>query len=164
MLWIFLLWSVTTPIKNFLITVKNCLSSLIPIHSPSLSVHTSTSMMLNCRLPWQSGCMTINCPPCCSTIKQCTLTCWAHDGPIQNNDTMYHASSSCPDLDPLSSMDSLQTHDSPVTPESPWPYSPSPDDTTERHDTLVTQVGTEGDDLLTYDSLVTILSWLSLEP
>src|SRR6267142_808568 len=81
----------------------------------------------------------------------------------------------CPDLDPSSSTDSLQTHDSLVTPESP-PHLPSPigsleegstNDSAEMaqvtQDTQVrsTQVGT---DSLAYDSLVTALSRLSLEP
>ena len=82
----------------------------------------------------------------------------------------------CPDLDPSSSMDSLQTHDSLVTPESPH-YSPSPTESLEEGTTQdstqvgVTQVGTNDfvtqirtNDSLTYDSLITALSWLSLEP
>src|SRR6266850_1929506 len=69
-----------------------------------------------------SGCMTINCPPHSLTIlehssrahgpRDC-LTIRMDDRSLQN----------CPDLDPLSSMDSTQTIDSLVTPESP--YAPS---------------------------------------
>src|SRR6266850_8060236 len=98
--------------------------------------------------------------------------------------TTYCASlQNCPDLDPSSSTDSLQTHDSLVTPESPH-YLPSPieslkEGTTQgqgvtqvrandsaiqdvTYITEVTQVRT--DDSLAYDSLITALSWLSLEP
>src|SRR6266850_242431 len=77
-----------------------------------------------------------------------------------------------PELIRSSSTDSFQTHDSLVTPESPRTYLPSPcesleggasttqvNDSTE--DVQDTQVGT---DLLAYDSLVTALSQLSLEP
>src|SRR6266850_4952163 len=81
----------------------------------------------------------------------------------------------CPDLDPSSSTDSLQTHDSLVTPESP-PHLPSPIGSLEEGSTndsaemaQVTediQVGTTqvGTDLLAYDSLVTTLLRLSLKP
>src|SRR6267142_6181598 len=81
----------------------------------------------------------------------------------------------CPDLDPSSSTDSLQTHDSLVTPESP-PHLPSPigsleagstnNSTDMAQVTQSTQVGTTqvGTDLLTYDSLITALLRLSLEP
>ena len=91
------------------------------------------------------------------------------------DDIMNSASiQNCPDLDPSSSMDSIQTQDSLVTPESSQ-YSPSPYDsleegtesTTQEPDTSLatleghTQVGT---DSLAYDSLITTLLWLSLEP
>jgi len=77
-----------------------------------------------------------------------------------------------PKLVRSSSMDSFQTHDSLITPESPRTYLPSPRDslvegasTTQVNDSTEdvqdTQVGT---DLLAYDSLVTALSQLSLEP
>jgi len=83
----------------------------------------------------------------------------------------------CPDLDPPSSTDSLQTHDSLATPESP-PHLPSPigsleegstnDSAEMAQDTQIgtTQVGTTqvGTDSLAYDSLVTALLQLSLEP
>jgi len=92
----------------------------------------------------------------------------------------------CPDLDPSSSTDSLQTHDSLVTPESP--YLPSPIESLEEgttegvtqvqaldpvtpdatHVTGLTQVTevtqVRTDDSLAYDSLVTTLLRLSLEP
>src|SRR6266850_7297991 len=117
--------------------------------------------------------MTINCPPYCLTT-QYHSSC-AH-GPrdcltVQMDSTMHSASlQNCPALDPLSSTDSTQTHDSLATPESPQ-YSPSPCDSLKEGITQVTtdvthvaehtQVRT---DLLAYDSLVTALSWLSLEP
>src|SRR6267142_675788 len=86
----------------------------------------------------------------------------------------------CPDLDPSSSTDSTQTHDSLIIPESP--HLPSPIESLEEgttegvtqvqahdpvtqdatHITEVTQVRTN--DLLTYDLLITTLSRLSLEP
>jgi len=84
----------------------------------------------------------------------------------------YASIQNCPDLDLSSSMDSLQTHDSLVTPESPR-YSPSPHDSLEegtKHTAHVTQVSNRqditqvGTDSLAYDSLITTLSWLSLEP
>jgi len=77
--------------------------------------------------------------------------------------TTYCASlQNCPDLDPSSSTDSTQTHDSLVTPESPH-YLPSPCESLEEG---ITQAGTTQDrtDLLAYDSLVTTLSRLSLAP
>ena len=68
----------------------------------------------------------------------------------------------CPDLDPSSSMDSLQTHDSLVTPES-LHHSPSSVESLEEGITQeVTQVRTN--DSLAYDLLITALSWLSLKP
>jgi len=67
---------------------------------------------------------------------------------------------------------SLQTHDSLVTPESPRsPYAPSPSDSLDEGTMQegLTQVGTndpltQAHDLLAYNSLVTTLLWLSLEP
>src|SRR6267142_382319 len=176
---------VTTPIKNFLSRAKTSLSSFLSSHSLN-----STCMSLNCLevLPRHtslnchdtSGCMTINCPLRC-TAQSCIQS---HDGPCDcptiRTDSTASASiqKPCPDLDPSSSMDSLQTHDSLVTPESP-PYLPSPIGSLEEgsmnnsakmaQDTQVrsTQVGTDiqvGTDLLAYDSLITALSQLSLEP
>src|SRR6266850_7686921 len=162
---------VTTPIKNFLSRAKTSLSSFLSSHSPcSTTVH-----VIKLQPPVSSsGCMTINCPLCC-TAQSCVQS---HDGPcdcptIQMDST---ASASiqnpCPDLDPLSSTDSLQTHDSLATPESPS-YLPSPigsleegstnDSADMTQDTQVrsTQVRTNS---LAYDSLVTALSWLSLKP
>src|SRR6267142_606701 len=69
-----------------------------------------TGMLLNCNR--QSGCMTINCPPYCLMTQQHSSCGGPRDSLIQNNDTTYYASSSCPDLDPSSFTDSLQTHDS----------------------------------------------------
>jgi len=86
----------------------------------------------------------------------------------------------CPDLDPSSSTDSTQTHDSLIIPESP--HLPSPVESLEEgttegvtqvqandsvtpdttHVAEVTQVRTN--DSLAYDSLITALSRLSLEP
>jgi len=109
--------------------------------------------------------MTINCPPCC-TAQSCVLS---HDGPcdsptVQMDSTTNSAShqTTCPDLDPSSSTDSTQTHDSLVTPESPH-YSPSPCESLEEG---ITQVRTTQDrtDSLAYDSLITTLSRLSLKP
>jgi len=83
------------------------------------------------------------------------------DGTNMNHDVTLDIILSCPDLDPSSSMDSLQTHDSFTTPESPRPYSLSPDDSLEQTNT---QEELAGNDLFTYDSLDTTLSWLSLDP
>src|SRR6266850_4771698 len=145
---------VTTPIKNFLSRVKTCLSSLAPACSPlAMSYH-----------------MTLNCM---GTSKHPSHAHGPHDClTIRMDDTMNCASlQTCPDLDPLSSIDSTQTHDSLATPESPH-HLPSPaesleEGTTEgvtqvRTNDLATQVRTN--DSLAYDSLVTALSWLSLEP
>jgi len=86
----------------------------------------------------------------------------------------------CPDLDLSSSTDSLQTHDSLVTPESPQSlYALSPHDSLDEgqapdtHNEPVTQDSTQVGanepltqvvDSLAYDSLVTTLLRLSLEP
>src|SRR6267142_3774132 len=123
---------VTTPIKNFLSRAKTSLSSFLSSHSLN-----STCMSLNCLevLPRHtslnchdsSSCMTINCPPRC-TAQSCIQS---HDGPCDcptvRTDSTASASiqNPCPDLDPSSSTDSLQTYDSLATPESP-PYLPSP--------------------------------------
>jgi len=150
-------------------------------------VSTSGCMMLNCP---PSGCMTLNCPQSMHDAKLQTDDT-THDAfsSITNSaspdDTMYGAFGSTkgtstrttPELDRSSSTDSFQTHDSLVTPESPRTYLPSPCESLEEgtmepiqandQDTspnalgTVTQVGT---DLLAYDSLVTTLSQLSLEP
>ena len=138
-----------------------------------------------------SGCMTLNCPSLHSALPVNPSRAYGpRDSLNERMDSTTHSASlqnPCPDLDPLSSMDSLQTHDSLVTPESP-PYLPSPIGSLEEgstndsadmapdtqvqaldpatpdatHVTEVTQVRT--DDLLAYDSLVTALSRLSLEP
>src|SRR6266850_1719251 len=178
-----MLRTVTTPIKNFLSRAKTSLSSFLSSHSPnSVCMSLNCLVMLPCRTSLNchepSGCMTINCPLHC-TAQSCVQS---HDGPcdcptVRMDSMTNHASlqNPCPDLDPSSSTDSLQTHDSLVTPESP-PHLPSPIGSLEEgstndsasmaqgtQDTQVrsTQVGT---DSLTYDSLVTALSWLSPEP
>src|SRR6266850_8413916 len=98
-----------------------------------------------------SGCMTINCPPHSLTILEHSSR--AH-GPCDclttQMDSMTYSASlqTCPNLDPLSSTDSTQTHDSLATPESPQ-YSPSPHDSLEegitqvRANDQVTQVTTD---------------------
>src|SRR6266850_2005136 len=107
------------PIKNFLSHVKNQLLSFLSSHSPcSMTVH-----VVKLQPPVSpSSCMTLNCPLHC-TAQSCVLS---YDGPcdsptVQTNSTTNCASlqNSCPDLDPSSSTDSIQTHDSLVTPESP---------------------------------------------
>src|SRR6267142_5107990 len=131
-----MLQSITTPIKNFLITVKNHLSSLISIHSHSsndwhvVKLHQTSYIQQEAKLhEHPSSCMTINCPLYCLTTQYHSSHGGPHDSLIQNDDTTYCASFSCPDLDPSSFMDSLQTHDSLITPESPQsPYAPSPSD------------------------------------
>jgi len=157
---------VTTPIKNFLSRAKTSLSSFLSSHSPcSTTVH-----VIKLQPPVSSsGCMTINCPLCC-TAQSCVQS---HDGPCDcptvRTDSTASASiqNPCPDLDPSSSTDSLQTHDSLVTPESP-PHLPSPIGSLEEGSTndsaemaQDTQVRM---DSLAYDSLITALSQLSLEP
>src|SRR6267142_1237933 len=164
---------VTTPIKNFLSRAKTSLSSFLSSHSACMSLNclacSQCRTSLNCqdttvhivklRPPVSpSGCMTINCPPHC-TAQSCVQS---HDGPCDcptvRTDGMASASiqNPCPDLDPSSSMDSLQTHDSLVTPESP--HLPSPVESLEEGTTQeVTQVRTN-------DSLITALLRLSLEP
>src|SRR6267142_5426103 len=153
----------------------------------SINCQDTSGTRINCQDP--SGCTTLNCPPHC-TAQGCVLS---HDGPCdsptEQTDSMTYSASlqnPCPDLDPSSSMDSLQTHDSLVTPESP--YLPSPIESLEEgttegvtqvqaldpvtpdatHVTGLTQVTevtqVRTDDSLAYDSLVTALSWLSLEP
>src|SRR6267142_4298231 len=183
---------VTMPIKNFLSRAKTNLSSF-PWNSACMSLNCLA--MLPCRTSLNchdtSGCMMINCPPLHSAISVNSSRAY---GPrdcltTRTDSTMSCASiqNPCPDLDPSSSTDSLQTHDSLTTPESP-PYLPSPigsleegsmndsakmapDTQVQAHDPAtpdtthvaeVTQVRT--DDSLTYDSLVTALSRLSLEP
>src|SRR6266850_4738042 len=178
-----MLRTVTTPIKNFLSRAKTSLSLFLSSHFPnSVCMSINCLEMLPCRTSLNchdmSGCMTINCPPCC-TAQSCIQS---HDGPcdcptIQMDSMMNRASiqNPCPDLDLLSSMDSLQTHDSLVTPESP-PHLPSPigsleegstnDSAKTAQVTRSTQVGITqvGMDSLAYDSLVTALLRLSLEP
>ena len=182
-----MLQTVTTPIKNFLSRAKTSLSSFLSSHSPN-----SACMSLNClaMLPCHtslncqdtSGCMTINCPPHHSVLPEHSSRAYRPRDCLTIRTDSASLQNPCPDLDPSSSMDSLQTHDSLVTPESP-PHLPSPigsleegstnDSADTAQDTQVgsTQVGTNDlvtqvrtDDLLTYDSLVTALSQLSPEP
>ena len=173
-----MLQTVTTPIKNFLSCAKTSLSSFLSSHSDN-----SVCMSINCleMLPRRtslncqdtSSCMMINCPPRCAA-QSCIQS---HDRPcdcptVRTDSTTNCASlqNLCPDLDPLSSMDSLQTHDSLVTPESP--HLPSLAESLEEgptEDVEVTQVRTndtqvQTNDSLAYDSLVTALSRLSLKP
>ena len=158
-----LLRMVTTPIKNFLSCAKTSLSSFLSSHSPSPACMLPCHMSLNCH-DTTSGCMTINCPLPHLVIPEYPSRAY---GPrdcltIRMDDMTNRASlQTSPDLDPLSSMDSTQTHDSPVTPESP-PYLPSPHDSLVEGEEPSTQVGTN--DSLAYDSLVTALSRLSPEP
>src|SRR6266850_3294305 len=167
--------SVTMPNKNFSSRVKNQLLSFLSSHSPC---HTTVHIVKLQPPVSSSGCMTINCPLHC-TAQSCILS---HDGPCdspteQMDSAMYHSSlqNPCPDLDPSSSTDSTQTHDSLITPESP--HLPSPVESLEEGTTEgVTQVQahdpvtqdtmhvTEVTQVRTNDSLVTVLSWLSLEP
>src|SRR6267142_1044596 len=149
---------VTTPIKNFLSRVKNQLSSFLSSHSPCLT----TVHVIKLQPPVSpSGCMTINCPSLHSALTEYSSCAHGPCDCLRTDDTTYSASTGTPDLDPSSSTDSIQTHDSLATPESP--YSPSPVESLEEGTTEeVTQVGTN--DSLAYDSLVTALSQLSLEP
>ena|SRR6266850_2643125 len=158
-MWSTMLRSVITQIKNILSHVKNCLSSLISPCSSGMSLNClkdnalvcSACMSLNCQ--GLSRCMTINCPPHC-LMKQYHSS-RAH-GPcdcltIRMDDMMYSASiQNCSDLDLSSSMDSLQTHDSLITPESPRTYSPSPCDSLEEGRAPVTQVS----NIMTDDSVI----------
>ena len=186
--------TVTTPIKNFLSRAKTSLSSFLPSlpYSVCKSLNcqgNSVCKSLNClaMLPCRtslncqdtSGCMTINCPPHC-TAQSCVQS---YDRPcdcptIRMDGTIGPSlQNPCPDLDLSSSTDSLQTHDSLVTPESP--HLPSPAESLVEGPTDATHVAedTEGsytsqdhdtqvqtNDSLAYDSLVTALSRLSLEP
>ena len=178
---VLLLRTVTMPIKNFLSHAKTSLLSFLSSHSPcsqcrmSLNCQDTTMHIVKLQPPVSlSGCMMINCPLCC-TAQSCIQS---HDGPCDcptvRTDSI-SIQNPCPDLDPSSSTDSLQTHDSLATPESP-PHLPSPIGSLEEgstndsasmaqvtQDTQVrsTQVGM---DSLAYDSLVTALSRLSLEP
>src|SRR6267142_1897088 len=180
--------TVTTPIKNFLSRAKTSLSSFLPSlpYSVCKSLNcqgNSVCKSLNClaMLPCRtslncqdtSGCMTINCPLLHSALP---VNPSRADGPrdhltIRTDSTIgLSIQNPCPDLDPSSSTDSLQTHDSLVTPESP--HLPSPAESLEEgptEDIEVTQVRTndiqvQTNNSLAYDSLVTALSWLSLEP
>ena len=181
--------TVTTPIKNFLSRAKTSLSSFLPsLPSCRMSLNCQGMLPSHTSLNCQdtSGCMTLNCPPLHSALsvnpsraygpRDCLTT--------RTDSTTYRASlqNPCPDLDPSSSTDSLQTHDSLVTPESP--HLPSPAESLEEGTTEgTTQVGTNDqstqvrsdvqvrtdtqvrtDDSLAYDSLVTALSRLSLKP
>src|SRR6267142_5064585 len=122
---------VTTPIKYFLSHAKTSLSSFLSSNSVCISLNCLAMLphrtSLNCHDT--SGSMTLNCPPLHSAIS---VNPSRADGPrdcltVRMDSTMNHASlqNPCPDLDPSSSMDSLQTHDSLITPESP-PHLPSP--------------------------------------
>ena len=184
---------VTTPIKNFLSRAKTCLSSslsVLPLYRMSLNCHgilrlqesklpsvLPSRMSLNCQDT--SGCMTLNCPLLHSALSVNPSRAYGpHDCLTTRTDSDVELSlqNTCPDLDPSSSTDSLQTHDSLVTPESP--HLPSPIESLEEGTTEgSTQVGTNDQstaqvrtnaqvrtDSLAYDSLVTALSRLSLEP
>jgi len=134
-------------------------------HSPN-----SACMSLNCleMLPCHTS---LNCPPHRSVLPEHSSCAYGpHDCLTTRTDSTTSCASPqnpCPDLDPSSSTDSLQTHDSLATPESP-PHLPSPIGSLEEGSTndsaemaQDTQVRT---DSLTYDSLVTALLQLSLEP
>src|SRR6266850_5627873 len=176
---------VTMPIKNFLSRAKTNLSSF-PWNSACMSLNCLA--MLPCRTSLNchdtSGCMMINCPPLHSAISVNPSCAY---GPrdrltIRTDSTIgLSIQNPCPDLDPSSSMDSLQTHDSLDTPESPHlpSYAESLEEGTTTDVTHVAEVTQEGvtqvrthdtdtqvrtNDSLAYDSLVTALSRLSLEP
>ena len=118
-----------------------------------------------------SGCMMLNCPLHRLVLPEHSSHAHGPCDCLRTDDTTYSASTGTPDLDPSSSTDSTQTHDSLATPESPQ-YSPSPAESLEegitqasiqvRTNDTVTQVRTN--DSLAYDSLITTLSQLSLEP
>src|SRR6266850_2312299 len=165
----YVLRSVTTGIKNFLSCVKTNISSLLSSHSscslsqePKLQRH---NLRYEAKLHKgsSSGCMTLNCPPHCSVLPEHSSHAHGPRDCLRTDDTTYCASPGMPDLDPSSSTDSTQTHDSLATPESP-PYLSSPAESLEEgmEEAPVTQVRIN--DSLTYDSLVTALSRLSLEP
>src|SRR6267142_3043779 len=163
-----MLRSVTMGIKNFLSRVKNQLLSLRSQCCMSLNCQDTTVHIVNLQPP--SSCMTLNCPSHRLVLLEHSSHAYEPRDclTIQTDDTS--SLQTCPDLDPSSSTDSTQTHDSFTTPESPQ-YSPSPCDSLEEgimqvttdatHVAEHTQVRT---DLLAYDSLVTTLLWLSLEP
>jgi len=175
-------------VKNHLLSLV-----YIPTHSSTtLNCRNTRCLCMTLNYNPLSGCMTLNCPPSVHNDKL-QMDNTTHDAfsSIMNgaspDATMYGAYSSTngtstwntPELDQVSSMDCFQTHDSLITPESPRTHSPSPcnsleegasitdvpdsADSTPRTDTQVgtTQVRT---DSLTYDSLVTALSRLSLAP
>src|SRR6267142_951009 len=177
--------TVTTPIKNFLSRAKTSLLSFLPSLPCRMSLNchgNSACMSLNClaMLPSRtslnchdtSGCMTLNCPPLHSALSVNPSRAYGPRDCLTTRTDSLSLQNPCPDLDPSSSTDSLQTHDSLVTPESP--HLPSPAESLEEGTTerSTTQVGTidrstaqvRTDDSLTYDSLVTALSRLSLEP
>src|SRR6266850_7063437 len=176
---------VTTPIKNFLSHAKTSLLSFLSSHSVCMSINCQDTTVHVVKLQppetpvSTSGCMTLNCPSLHSALPVNPSRAYGpRDSLNERMDSTTHSASlqnPCPDLDPLSSMDSLQTHDSLVTPESP-PYLPSPigsleegstnDSASVAHITQDTQVRSTqiGTDSLAYDSLVTALSRLSLEP
>ena len=168
--------SVTMPNKNFSSRVKNQLLSFLSSHSPC---HTTVHIVKLQPPVSSSSCMTLNCPPLHSALSvNPSRACGPRDCLTTRTDSAIELSlqNTCPDLDPLSSTDSLQTHDSLVTPESP--HLPSPVESLEEGTTEgSTQVGTNDQstaqvrtnaqvrtDSLAYDSLVTALSRLSLEP
>ena len=178
-----------TSLSSFLPSLPSCRMSLnchgiLRLHESKLPSALPSRMSLNCQDT--SGCMTLNCPPLHSALSvNPSRACGPRDCLTTRTDSAIELSlqNTCPDLDPLSSTDSLQTHDSLVTPESP--HLPSPAESLEEGTTegSTTQVGTNDqrtqlstdtrvrtdtqvrtDDSLAYDSLVTILSRLSLEP
>jgi len=131
-----------------------------------------------------SGCMTLNCPPSVhdDKLQMDDITHGAFSGTTNNastDDAMYGtfgptngtSTRTTPKLDWSPSADSSLDHDSLVTPESPWNHLPSPCESLEEgtepmaQDTQVRQDITQvGPDSLAYDSLITALSQLSLEP
>jgi len=174
-----------TGIKDFLSHVKNRLSSIVHMHDIKLPiVRTCSNTTLNCRKQ-TSGCMMLNCPPSVHDDKLQTDgtthgTCSSTRNGASPDDAMYGAIGSMngtstqttPELIRSPSTDSFQTHDSLATPESPRTHLPSPWESLEEGtEDAVTQVRTNDtetqvrtDDSLAYDSLVTALSRLSLEP
>src|SRR6267142_777054 len=153
------------------------------LHAPKLPKDAPCRMSLNCQdtttmhvvklqtpVPL-SGCMMLNCPPHHSMLPEHSSRAHGPRDCLRTDDMTYSASTGTPYLDLSSSMDSIQTHDSLVTPESP-PYLPSPTESLEEGtEEPVTQVGTNDqvtqvrtDDSLAYDSLITTLLQLSLEP
>src|SRR6267142_6991813 len=117
-------------------------------------VPTHSSTTLNCRNT-QHPCTTLNCPPYCLT-KQYNSSC-DHRPRDDTKNGAYGTTNSgtflnCSELDLSSSTDSLQTHDSLITPESPRTYLPSPYDSLVEG-TSITQIP-DSADKCTRDSLI----------